>query len=75
MVIVMGQEQLMRRLESEANDPYRWSNGPGHRYAEHVHPYEKVLYCEAGSISFQLVDKGRQVDLGAGDRLRRSFPH
>ncbi|HEY8642238.1 MAG TPA: cupin domain-containing protein [Candidatus Dormibacteraeota bacterium] len=69
MVIVMGQEQLMRRLESEASDPYRWSNGPGHRYAAHVHHYEKVLYCEAGSISFHLEEEGRQVDLEAGDRM------
>jgi quercetin dioxygenase-like cupin family protein len=69
MVIAMAQEQLWRRLESEASDCYRWSNGPGDRYSAHVHPYEKVLYCVEGSISFRLEDEGRGVDLGAGDRM------
>ena len=69
MVIAMADEPLMRRLESEATGAYRWSNGPGDRYATHVHPYEKVLYCVAGSITFHLEDEGRDVDLRAGDRM------
>ena len=69
MVRNVTQEQLRRRLEAEASDAYGWSNGPDFRYPAHVHAYEKVLYCLEGSISFRLEDEGRQVDLGAGDRM------
>ena len=57
----------MRRLESEASDPYRWSNGPGHRYGTHSHGYHKMLFCLAGSIVFH-TNEG-DVELRAGDRL------
>jgi len=65
----MTQEQLLQRLEAEAGGAYRWSNGPGFRYAAHVHAYEKVLYCVEGSITFRLEEEGRQIDLEAGDRM------
>jgi mannose-6-phosphate isomerase-like protein (cupin superfamily) len=57
----------MDRLRSEADGCYAWSNGPGDRYAEHMHAYEKVLYCVEGSITFALRD--RDVHLAPGDRL------
>ncbi|TMC05863.1 MAG: cupin domain-containing protein [Chloroflexi bacterium] len=57
----------MARLRAEADGCYAWANGPGDRFAEHTHPYEKVLYCVDGSITFTLRD--RDVDLGPGDRL------
>jgi mannose-6-phosphate isomerase-like protein (cupin superfamily) len=47
--------------------PRSWSNGPGDRYARHDHPYHKVLFCLAGSITFH-TDEG-DVELTAGDRL------
>ncbi|HEY7199591.1 MAG TPA: cupin domain-containing protein [Candidatus Dormibacteraeota bacterium] len=60
-------DELMARLRAEADGCYAWSNGPGDRYAEHTHPYEKVLYCVAGSITFTLPD--RELRLGPGDRM------
>jgi quercetin dioxygenase-like cupin family protein len=59
----------MRKLQAEASDCYSWSNGPGDRYARHSHPYEKVLYCVEGSITFELEDGGRMLELSAGDRM------
>ncbi|HZV52226.1 MAG TPA: AraC family ligand binding domain-containing protein [Candidatus Dormibacteraeota bacterium] len=58
---------LMRRLRREATGCHSWSNGPGYVYAEHSHPYEKILYCVAGSISFTLPD--RTIHLRPGDRM------
>jgi quercetin dioxygenase-like cupin family protein len=55
-------------LRSEAREVYGWSNGPGDRYAEHTHPYHKLLYCTRGSIEFALAD-GRRLPLNAGDRM------
>ncbi len=69
MVILMAREQLMERLEAEAADCYSWSNGPGDRYQAHVHPYEKVLYCVAGSITFRLEDEAREIVLRPGDGM------
>jgi uncharacterized protein YjlB len=63
----VSQEELMARLRAEADGCYAWSNGPGDRYAEHTHPYEKVLYCVEGSITFTLRDC--DIELGTGDRL------
>jgi quercetin dioxygenase-like cupin family protein len=57
----------MARLLAEADGCYAWSNGPGDRYAEHAHSYEKVLYCAEGSITFTLPD--RDIRLAPGDRL------
>jgi quercetin dioxygenase-like cupin family protein len=59
----------MERLREEAEQCYSWSNGPGDRYAAHVHSYDKVLYCVAGSITFVLEDEARNLELGPGDRM------
>jgi len=60
-------DDLMAQLRAEADGCYAWSNGPGDRYAEHTHPYEKVLYCVEGSIAFTLRD--RDIRLQPGDRM------
>jgi len=57
----------MARLRREADGCHAWSNGPGDRYAEHTHAYEKVLYCVDGAITFTLRDG--DVHLTAGDRM------
>ena len=62
-----SRDDLMARLRAEADGCHAWSNGPGDRYAEHAHQYEKVLYCVEGSITFTLRD--RDVRLGPGDRM------
>lgn len=62
-------EELMSRLEAETAGGYSWSNGPGDRYAAHSHGFEKVLYCVEGTITFNLEEEGRKVELQAGDRL------
>lgn len=62
-------DELMARLRAETGDGYSWSNGPGDRYGAHSHPFEKVLYCVEGSITFTLEGDGRSVELREGDRL------
>jgi hypothetical protein len=57
----------MAKLRAEASGCYSWSNGPGDRYAPHMHSYEKVLYCVDGSITFVLESDGA---LGCGRRQR-----
>ncbi len=47
---------------------YGWSSAPRDQFAEHEHPYTKILYCVRGSIDFTLSD-GRLLALGAGDGL------
>lgn len=51
----------------EGLEAHRWSNGPGYRYADHDHPYDKVLVCESGSITFHTPDG--DIVLGPGDRM------
>jgi quercetin dioxygenase-like cupin family protein len=46
-----------------------WSNGPGDTYAAHSHGYDKVLVATRGSITFHLIDLGRDVTLKPGERL------
>jgi quercetin dioxygenase-like cupin family protein len=58
----------LARARTEARDVYSWSNGPHDRYAEHEHPYTKLLYCAEGSIEFRLAD-GKTLALDAGDRM------
>ncbi|HEV2140335.1 MAG TPA: cupin domain-containing protein [Candidatus Dormibacteraeota bacterium] len=62
-------EDLMTALRREAGSCYSWSNGPHDRYGAHSHPYEKVLYCVDGSITFVLKREGKQLLLKPGDRM------
>lgn len=59
--------QATDALGGQAQDVYGWSNGPHDVYAEHAHPYRKVLVCVSGSIEFRLPD--RVIRLGPGDRM------
>ena len=52
-----------------ADDGYEWSNGPGDTYAPHSHDYDKILVAKRGSITFHLLELGRDVTLNEGDRL------
>jgi len=61
------EEALDKLLRDEGLAPRWWSNGPGDRYAEHTHPYHKVLYCATGSVRF--VTPAGDVELEPGDRL------
>jgi quercetin dioxygenase-like cupin family protein len=54
-------------LREEGLSPHTWSNGAGYVYAEHEHPYHKVLFCVDGSITFHTLDG--DVELLPGDRL------
>ncbi|CAN5756961.1 hypothetical protein BH23CHL7_BH23CHL7_09920 [soil metagenome] len=60
---------VVGRLRAEGLAPSRWGNGPGDRYAEHAHDYDKVLVTERGSITFHLPAEARDVELRAGERL------
>jgi quercetin dioxygenase-like cupin family protein len=59
---------IEKQLRAEARDVYGWSNGPGDRYEQHAHAYNKLLYCTRGSIDFILGD-GRALTLTPGDRM------
>ncbi len=54
-------------MRDEGLSPGWWSNGPGDRYAEHEHGYQKVLYCSSGSIVFETPTE--RFELKPGDRL------
>ena len=61
-------KQIEARIRAEARDVYGWSNGPGDRYEQHAHAFNKLLYCTQGSIDFLLGD-GRTLTLRPGDRM------
>ncbi|GBD20224.1 hypothetical protein HRbin28_00664 [bacterium HR28] len=63
-----SEAELLAALAVEGLIAYRWSNGPGDRYAPHAHNYHKVLYVVSGSITFQL-HPGESITLAPGDRL------
>jgi hypothetical protein len=65
----MSPADLAARLAAEGLRPGSWSNGPGDVYAAHVHGFDKVLVCAAGSVIFGLPGRGEQVMLRPGDRL------
>jgi quercetin dioxygenase-like cupin family protein len=65
----MGSAELTARLAAEGLRPGSWSNGPGDVYAAHVHAFDKVLVCAAGSIVFGLPGRGEVAALRPGDRL------
>lgn len=56
-------------LAGEGIDVVAWGNGPGDRYAAHVHGHDKVLVVVAGSIRFLLPAADAAVDLAVGDRM------
>jgi uncharacterized protein YjlB len=65
----MNAVDLAERLRAEGLEAGAWSNAPLDRYSPHVHDYDKVLVCRAGSIRFGLPDRGVTIDLEVGDRL------
>jgi quercetin dioxygenase-like cupin family protein len=66
-------QQFIGRLTAEGLGPsetgavQEWGNGPGERYGEHAHDYDKVLLVAAGSITFLVAEEA--IELRAGDRL------
>jgi len=69
MTGVASRAELEARLAGEGLSASVWGNGPGDRYGEHRHAYDKVLVAAAGSIVFHLSELGRDVELRAGERL------
>jgi quercetin dioxygenase-like cupin family protein len=63
------ERELRAILSAEGLAPYAWGNPPGDVYAQHRHPFVKVLYCVRGSIRFDLPEEGGSTELGPGDRL------
>ena len=63
-----AQKEIEAHIRAEARDVYGWSNGPGDRYEQHAHAYNKLLYCTQGSIDF-LLGVGRTLTLRPGDRM------
>jgi len=61
-------KQIEGQMRADARDVYGWSSGPGDRYEQHAHAYNKLLYCTQGSIDFVLGD-GRTLTLRPGDRM------
>lgn len=56
-------------MSAEGLAPYAWGNPPGDLYEPHRHNFVKILYCVEGSITFELLDESRSVELHPGDRL------
>ena len=63
------QSALWQLMTDEGLSPYLWSNGPFDIYSAHSHSYNKVIYVARGNITFGLPELGKQLTLGAGDRL------
>lgn len=64
-----SEHEARGRLAAEGLTASAWGNGPFDHYPEHRHGYDKVLVAAAGAITFHLPELGRDVLLGAGDRL------
>jgi quercetin dioxygenase-like cupin family protein len=60
---------VKERLLQEGLNPSGWGNSPGDTYPPHSHGYDKVLVATQGSITFHLIDLGRDVKLNEGERL------
>ena len=63
------EKQLRQMLAGEGLQPYRWSNGPFDAYSAHTHPFDKVIYVVQGSITFDLPEQDRELELVGGDHL------
>lgn len=68
-----GARQIAERaFAAEGLRAETWSNQPGFVYSEHTHPYHKVLFCIAGSITFHTptgdteLSEGQRLDLPPG---------
>ena len=64
-----SETDLQGLLKKQGISGFRWSNGPGHIYGAHSHPFHKVIYVVQGSITFILLERDEQVILNPGDRL------
>lgn len=62
-------QQIEAAMKAEALPYYRWSNGPSDVYGIHRHNYHKVIYVVSGSITFELPQTHRRIELTRGDRL------
>ena len=63
-------ERAIRDILAEENlTPHAWGNSPGDTYQAHTHSFHKVIYVVAGSITFGLPEKDKQITLKQGDRL------
>jgi quercetin dioxygenase-like cupin family protein len=56
-------------MREQGLDPASWSNGPGDRYEQHSHEYDKVVVAAEGSITFGLAGYGVGILISAGERL------
>ena len=63
------EDLLLRIMEGQGLNPYKWSNEPYDIYSAHKHNYNKVIYVVRGSITFGLPVVKQQVTLHTGDRL------
>jgi mannose-6-phosphate isomerase-like protein (cupin superfamily) len=61
-------ESVVERLQAEADHCHSWSDGPGASYSVHSHPYRKILYVSAGSITF-MPEGSPPVRMQPGDRI------
>ncbi len=60
---------IWQMLRNEGYVPDRWANAPGYVYAEHWHPFDKVVIVARGSITFRDCSSGTEYELHPGDRL------
>ncbi|MDH3261243.1 MAG: cupin [Acidimicrobiia bacterium] len=66
------QYAALQAFREEGLVPHEWFNRAGFSYEQHAHPYDKVLICVDGSITFHtpsgdiLLAQGDRLDLPAG---------
>jgi quercetin dioxygenase-like cupin family protein len=61
-------EAVVAEMRAAGGPYYEWGNGPRDVYAEHTHPFDKLLVCLEGPIIFY-VPKVGAIELRPGDRL------
>ena len=62
-----AREAAEAAFNAEGLTHHTWSSSAGYTYGEHSHPYDKVLFCVEGSITFY-TPQG-DIELTPGDRM------
>ena len=64
-----SEEEMREAFFREGLFPFDWTNMPGDFYPPHVHPFDTITYILRGSITWILMDTGKEVEASAGDRI------
>lgn len=65
----LPESEIVAYFSAHDLDCHRWEKEPRSPFAVHDHPYDKILFCIEGSISFTVEKTGKEINLLPGDRL------